>query len=210
MEMRYQLLWNWVFRGQLIQNKGEFDSARETITTEPYYGNKDMKKTLLRRSFNRILHIVARFSPGCTSFRPFLHRLRGARIGHNVFIGDEVYIENEYPECIEIQDNAMIILRATLIAHFREGHGKIVVGKMARIGPHCVIAASSGKTLTIGEGAVLAAGAVVTNDVPPYTLVGGVPARPIAKVTVPCTLEHSYREFKEGLVFFDKTNNKNV
>jgi len=33
--------------------------------------------------------------------------------------------------------------------------------------------------VTIGEGAVVAAGAVVTKDVAPYTLVGGIPARTI-------------------------------
>ncbi|WP_425562996.1 DapH/DapD/GlmU-related protein [Mucilaginibacter gynuensis] len=35
--------------------------------------------------------------------------------------------------------------------------------------------------VTIGKGAVVAAGAVVTRDVQPYTVVGGIPAKPIAK-----------------------------
>lgn len=50
------------------------------------------------------------------------------------------------------------------------------------------------KGVRIGKGATVAAGAVVTKDVPPYTLVGGVPAKAIRKITVPESqlVAHSY------------------
>ena len=156
-------------------------------------------KSFIRRLANRALHLAARFSPGTLTLRPFLHRLRGVRISRGVFIGEEVYLENEYPECIEIQDNVVIALRVTVVAHLR-GPGKIVIRKNAWIGSGAIIAAAGGQTLTIGEGAVLAAGSVVTKDIPAYTLVGGVPAKPIARVTVPLTLDTSYADFKKGLI----------
>jgi len=144
--------------------------------------------------------MCARFGPGCTTLRPLLHRYRGVKIEGHVFIGDEVYIENEYPECVEILDGAQITLRSTIIAHFR-GAGRVVIGKNVWVGPHSFITASApGQTVTIGEGAVLAAGSVVTRDVPAFTFVGGVPARPIARVTVPMTLETSYEDFQKGLL----------
>ena len=157
-----------------------------------------MKKSLLRRGFNRTLHLIARFSPGATTLRPFLHKLRGVIIRGNVFIGEEVYIENEYPECVEIHDEAQIALRTTIMAHFR-GPGKVIIGEKVWIGPNCVIAANPGETLTIGEGSALAASSVVTKDVPPSTFVGGVPAKYIARITVPMTVNTSYKDFKDGL-----------
>jgi acetyltransferase-like isoleucine patch superfamily enzyme len=36
--------------------------------------------------------------------------------------------------------------------------------------------------VTIGKGSVVAAGAVVTKDVPPFTLVGGIPAKKIREI----------------------------
>ena len=161
------------------------------------------KKSIIRRTINRILHLIARFAPGCTTVRPYLHKLRGVKINGKVFIGDDVYIENEYPEEIEINDGAQIVIRSILMVHFR-GVGKIIIGKNAWIGPGCIITASPGQTLKIGEASVLAANSVVTKDIPAFTFVGGVPAKPIAKVTVPMTMDGSYEDFKKGLISFKK------
>jgi phosphonate metabolism protein (transferase hexapeptide repeat family) len=61
-------------------------------------------------------------------------------------------------------------------AFFRERRAaRVLIGNDVWIG-HAVIVMPG---ITIGDGAVLAAGAVVTRDVAPYTVVGGVPARPI-------------------------------
>ena len=160
-----------------------------------------MKRSLFRRVFNRILHLMARFLPGSTSLRPFLHRLRGVKIQGRVFIGEDVYLENEHPDCVEIQDGAGIGLRSTIVAHSggTGEHGKIVIGKNAAIMSCCTVICSAGQTLTIGEAAVLSAGSVLTNDVPPHTLCAGPRVRAVATVTVPYTLEASHGDFVRGL-----------
>jgi len=158
-----------------------------------------IKKRLIKRFINRLLHFLARFFPGSRTLRPFLHRLRGVKINGTVFIGEEVYMENEYPENIEINDQCSINVRATILTHFRLGHGKVVLEKKVRVGPHSLISSNSGKTLRIGEGSVVAAGSVVTRSIPKHTMVSGVPAKPIAKVTVPLTLTSSYEDFFKGL-----------
>lgn len=55
--------------------------------------------------------------------------------------------------------------------------GSVVIGNRAWIGPRATILHS----VRIGDGAVVAAGAVVTKDVPPYTLVAGIPAKEVGK-----------------------------
>lgn len=59
---------------------------------------------------------------------------------------------------------------------FQTVGGPIVIGDRAWISFRATILPG----VTIGEGAVVAAGSVVTRDVPPYTVVGGIPAKPIA------------------------------
>ncbi|WP_455618896.1 CatB-related O-acetyltransferase [Eisenbergiella sp.] len=58
-----------------------------------------------------------------------------------------------------------------------DNKGDIVIGNDVWIGYEAVVMAG----VTIGDGAVIATRAVVTKDVPAYTIVGGIPAKPIRK-----------------------------
>jgi len=58
-----------------------------------------------------------------------------------------------------------------------DNKGDITVGNDVWIGYEAVILAG----VTIGDGAIIGTRSVVTKDVPPYTIVGGVPAKPIRK-----------------------------
>ena len=58
-----------------------------------------------------------------------------------------------------------------------DNRGDIVIGNDVWIGYEAVILSG----VTIGDGAIIGTRAVVTKDVPPYTIVGGVPAKSIRK-----------------------------
>ena len=83
------------------------------------------------------------------------------RIGHNCLIGPDVGI---YTAGHRLQPEGRVL----------DGYGMpITIGDDVWIGGHATILPG----VTIGDGAVVAAGAVVTKDVLPRTLVGGNPAR---------------------------------
>jgi len=155
-------------------------------------------KTLNRRILNRLLAKLAGALPGATTLRPWLHRLRGVQIQGRVFIGDDVYLENEYPESVVLEDGAQIGLRSIIMAHTR-GVGRVVLEKDTFVGAGCIITASDGQTLRIGEGAVLSAGSVVTSDVASQTLIAPERSKPCAQVTVPFKMETNFNEFRRGL-----------
>ncbi|MDE5798863.1 MAG: CatB-related O-acetyltransferase [Treponemataceae bacterium] len=68
-------------------------------------------------------------------------------------------------------------LDAANVADAWDNKGDIVIGNDVWIGFEAVILGG----VTVGDGAIVGARAVVTKDVPPYTIVGGVPAKPIRK-----------------------------
>ena len=99
----------------------------------------------------------------------FINSLESIEISQNVLIAQHCYIGDTehifYNRSIPIREQSHIIAR-------------VVIEDDVWIG--CGVKIMSG--VSIGKGSVIAAGAVVTKDVPPYTLFGGVPAKKIKDI----------------------------
>ena len=149
-----------------------------------------MAERLLPGIKNRLLQMVARSAPGATTWRVKLHRWRGVKIGRGVWIGYDAIIETSAPHLVTIRDGAAIGIRVTIVAHNREQRG-VVIEEDASVGTGAIILPN----VTIGRGATVTAGSVVTRSVPPKTMVQGNPARPIATVEIPAGLNVLVKEF---------------
>nr|DAH43337.1 MAG TPA: hypothetical protein [Caudoviricetes sp.] len=97
---------------------------------------------------------------GYMSFDSIIRCSERITIGNGVFIAEGVLIRDSDGHNI-ISDKS------------HRNKAPIVIGNHVWIGSRATIL----KGVTIGDGAIIAAGAVVTKDVPPKTLVGGVPAK---------------------------------
>jgi len=135
-----------------------------------------MKEPFFRGLINRILQILARFIPGASTLRVYIHRARGVKIGKNAWIGYDVILETSKPHLVSIADNASISMRSIVIAHFK-GLESVIIEEDVFIGPGVIILPN----VKIGQGAVVMAGSVVSRSVPPMTMVQGNPAVPVAK-----------------------------
>lgn len=147
----------------------------------------------------RLLGKLAMVAPGGFSLRPWLHKKRGATIGEQVWISQLVYLDELHPERVVIGDRVTIGLRCTIFAHFYlgdlcvdQGAGGVVIEDDVFIGPNCTILSG----VTIGKGAVLVAGSVVTKSVPAGVLYGPSPSAPLARITHPLT--------RDGKVDYDR------
>ena len=103
-------------------------------------------------------------------------------IGRNVELGYFVILDNLHPEKIVIEDNATIAASTTVLAHdeskaYTGAGGELIeetrIQEGAFVGVHSVILVG----VTVGRGAIVGAGSVVTRSVPDFARVAGVPAR---------------------------------
>lgn len=169
--------------------------------TLPFYGNPSFRNSLRTSSnirktnplfllFNRIasrILLFLAFHCPINSWRIQFHRWRGVKIGKGVFIGMHNILDRAYPEYITIEDNAMLAGGNHLLCHSRAPEfykGKllsyvapIVLKKHAWIGIHALILPG----VTVGEGSVVTAGSVVSEDVPNDVIVRGNPANIIKR-----------------------------
>lgn len=145
---------------------------------------------MLRILWQKGLHILARFCiPG--GLRTALYRSMGIRVGRNVYIGLDSYLDDQFPELIVIEDDVTISFRVTVAVHDdarrmdRLEAGKlegtvapVVLKRGCYLGAGCLVLPG----VTVGERAIVGAGAVVTKDIPTGKVAVGVPARVVKDV----------------------------
>jgi acetyltransferase-like isoleucine patch superfamily enzyme len=117
----------------------------------------------------------------------------GAKVGKDCYIGYGIYLDVSGMHRLTIGNNVMISSESLFLFHRRNLKGfhkgdkpqslpmkqlETHIGNNVQIGMRAIIMPG----ITIGEGAVVAAGAVVTKDVPPYAIVAGSPAKIISEV----------------------------
>ena len=183
---------------EATKGKDIFDRLRSgepVPMDDPEYGR-------IREAVNRTINLSAKLntSSNVDEVRVILSEIIGAEIdesttvfppfhtnlGRHIALGKNVFINHACSfldlGCITIEDGVMIGPRVNITS---ENH-PVEVAKRKTLVPGAVLIRQNawigaGATIlpgvTIGENSVVAAGAVVSSDVPPNTVVGGVPAK---------------------------------
>jgi acetyltransferase-like isoleucine patch superfamily enzyme len=134
----------------------------------------------------RVFKTLARLVPG-HKLRRWLLRRCGYTIGQDVYIGEDLIIceiLEDFTEKLVIGDRVAMAPRVMLVTSSDPNwsrlaqvvepiRGRIVIEQDAWIGAGTIILPN----VTIGEGAIVGSGSVVTRDVPPWTVTAGAPAR---------------------------------
>ena len=125
--------------------------------------------------------------------RPFLIRRMGCHVGKNTFFGDYVRMDTSYADMIYIGDYAHVTSGCRLLCHQRDlkgycigdnaaslGYrtGEIHIGKGVMVGMETIIMPG----VTIGDGAIIGAGSIVTKDIPAWTIATGRPAKVVKEI----------------------------
>jgi len=120
--------------------------------------------------------------------RPWLWKKAGVNVKGDFRVGYDVYFDAGYSHLITIEDGVWIASRCLLLCHkrilddYKQGDdynklqyktGEIILKKGCCVGMGTIVMPG----VTIGEGSIIAAGSVVTKDVPAWCIAGGSPAK---------------------------------
>lgn len=132
-------------------------------------------------------------------------RTNGVKIGENVIIREpqNIHIDLTRPSLITIGDNVVFHRNFSLYTHdfvsgvflnkyhdFLPSSGKVSIGNNVRFGINCTVL----KGVSIGDNCFIAAGSIVTKDIPANSIAGGYPAK------VLCSLEDYYERRKKQCI----------
>lgn len=122
----------------------------------------------------------------------FMYRIGGLKVGPRVFIGESVYfIDGFMGDLIDLEEEAVLSPKVVLVAMAVPGQsflqrlypvskiGKIRIKRGAWLGAGAVVLPG----VTVGEGAIVGANAVVSKDIPDYEVWAGNPAVRLSNVT---------------------------
>jgi acetyltransferase-like isoleucine patch superfamily enzyme len=160
------------------------------IAMETYRANLSGRRSLrgnLGFLFRKFLQFIAGQWWVMPGWRARLQALKGVHFAdkNRVFLGENVYFDNLFPQSIYVGCNVMITQEVMVLAHFYDPsfsdhvqrRGKVRIEDDVYIGARSLIV----KPVTIGQGAVVAANSVVNSDVAPYAIVAGSPARVVGR-----------------------------
>lgn len=135
--------------------------------------------------------ILEPFNP--RKLRPSIMRKMGCKVGKGCFIGDNVRIDLGHADMITLEDGVSIAGGSRLLCHQRDFSNYYVGDDYNKLGyvikpivlkKGCLIGMESFVLpgVTIGEGAIVGAGSLVTKDVPAWTVATGRPAKVVKQI----------------------------
>jgi acetyltransferase-like isoleucine patch superfamily enzyme len=138
------------------------------------------EKSVPRVVYNFLFVLLARLAPSLRVKAWALRRI-GVTVGEGVSWGLEATPDVFWPELLTLEDHCIVGYDAVLLCHefLQEEYrtGEVVIGERAMIGTKVTVLPG----VRVGAGAQVAAGSLVTEDVPPGETWAGVPARPVGR-----------------------------
>jgi len=158
-----------------IREQIEHSSSKRQISKISFMFRKINNYRLEKRA---LYHPVNKIRVKC-------HKKRGVQIEKGVMIGMGCVLDHAFPEYITMEENTALAGNVYIICHsnpYEHFKGKLlsyVAPVTLKKGSWVGVNATILPGVTIGENAIVSAGAVVNKDVPPNTIVAGNPAQMI-------------------------------